>query len=110
MEDGTAIIALSALAHENRLQVFRLLVKEGPSGLAAGEIAERIGVSPSALTFHLAHLVRAKLVQSWRKQRNVFYAVHVEGMRLMLTFLTEDCCRGHEDICGAGEEFARLLG
>jgi DNA-binding transcriptional ArsR family regulator len=107
MEDNVAIVALSALAQENRLKVFRLLVKEGPSGLAAGEIAERIGVSPSALTFHLAHLVRANLVRSWRKQRNVYYAVHVEGIRVLLTFLTEDCCHGHSEICGVRDEFAR---
>ena len=100
MDDRAAITALSALAQEHRLRVFRMLVKEGPSGLSAGEIAARIGAAPSALSFHLSHLERAGLLHAWRVKRNVYYAVEVEGMRRLLAFLSEDCCRGQPELCG----------
>jgi len=100
MDDQDAIAALSALAQEHRLRLFRTLVKEGPSGLAAGEIAARLGIASSALSFHLAHLERAGLIRSWRVGRHIYYAVEVEGMRALLAFLTEDCCQGHPEICG----------
>ena len=100
MESAEALAALSALAQEHRLSVFRLLVQQGPNGLPAGEIAERIGVTPSALSFHLAQLDRAGLLSSWRVKRNIYYAVDVEGMRRLLAFLTEDCCQGRPELCG----------
>ena len=100
MEESTAITALSALAQEHRLRVFRLLVREGSSGLPAGEIAARIGVAPSALSFHLSHLERAGLVHAWRVKQQIYYAVQVEGMRRLLAFLTEDCCQGQPELCG----------
>lgn len=100
MDDRTAIEALSALAQEHRLRTFRMLVKEGPSGLSAGEIAARIEIAPSALSFHLSHLERAGLLRAWRVKRHVYYAVEVEGMRKLLAFLTEDCCRGRPELCG----------
>lgn len=100
MESPDAIAALSALAHEHRLQVFRLLMRRGPSGLPAGEIAETVGISPSSLTFHVGALERAGLLRSWRDRRFVRYAVDVEAMRRLLTFLTEDCCDGRPEICG----------
>ncbi len=100
MEAKNAVKALSALAHEYRLEVFRILVREGPSGLPAGEIASLIAISPSALSFHLAHLERAGLVHAWRKGRNYIYAIEIEGMRRLLTYLTEDCCDGQPEICG----------
>ena len=106
MEDKQAIGALSALAQEHRLAVFRLLVREGTNGLSAGQVADRLGVPPSTLSHHLAHLERAGLLRSWRVQRNVFYAVDVEGTRRLVVFLTEDCCQGHPEICGyRNEEF-----
>lgn len=100
MDDDLAVDALSALAHRHRLQVFRVLVKEGPPGLAAGEIGGRLGIAPSALSFHLAHLERAGLLRSWRDGRQVRYAVEVDSMRRLLGFLTEDCCNGQPEICG----------
>ena len=105
MEEKTALAALAALAHETRLAVFRLLVAQGPSGLPAGEIAERIGVVASTLSFHLKELDRAGLLRSWRRQRQIFYAANYEGTRGLLTFLTRDCCHGHPEICG---DLARL--
>ena len=83
------------------MRVFRDLIRSGPSGRPAGEIAARIGLSPSNVSFHLAQLERAGLLRSWRVQRHVFYAVEIDGMRRLLTFLTEDCCDGHPELCGA---------
>jgi DNA-binding transcriptional ArsR family regulator len=100
MEKRQAIEALGALAQEHRLAVFRLLMREGPSGLPAGEIAQRISVPPSTLSHHLAHLERAGLLRSWRVERHIFYAVHVEGTRRLVAYLTEDCCQGRPEICG----------
>ncbi len=100
METVQAVTALSALAQTHRLAVFRLLVQEGPNGLAAGEVADRIGVPPSTLSHHLAQLEHAGLLRSWRVQRNIFYALDVEGTRRLVAFLTEDCCAGQPEICG----------
>jgi DNA-binding transcriptional ArsR family regulator len=97
MEEWVA--AFAALAHDTRLAVVRLLVQQGPSGLPAGEIASRVEVQASTLSFHLRELERAALVTSWRRQRQMFYAADYEGMRRLLTFLTEDCCQGHPEIC-----------
>lgn len=100
MIDQDAISALSALAQEHRLNVFRLLMAQGPQGLPAGEIAKAVGVSPSALSFHLSHLEHAGLVRSWRDQRRIFYAVELDTTRQLVNFLTQDCCQGHPEICG----------
>jgi ArsR family transcriptional regulator, arsenate/arsenite/antimonite-responsive transcriptional repressor len=100
METKNAVAALSALAHETRLKVFRLLVREGPDGLPAGQIAEQLDVVPPTLSAHLAQLERAKLVRSWRVERRIYYAVDIEGTRSVLRYLTEDCCQGQPDLCG----------
>jgi len=100
MNIDTTVTALSALANEHRLQLFRLLMARGPSGMAAGAIAEAVGISPSSLTFHAGTLERAGLLRSWRVHRNVFYAVDIEGMRRVLAFLTEECCDGRPELCG----------
>jgi DNA-binding transcriptional ArsR family regulator len=100
MEEKAALTRLAALAHETRLAVFRLLVTTGPSGLPAGEIAERLGVPQSTLSFHLKELDRAGLLRSWRRQKRIFYAADYDGTRELLTFLTRDCCQGHPEICG----------
>ena len=100
METEQAIAALSALAHEHRLRLFRLLMRRGPAGMAAGEIAEAVGIGASSVSFHAGALERAGLLRSRRDRRFVFYAVDLEGMRRLMTFLTEDCCEGHPEICG----------
>lgn len=100
MENKIAIRALSALAQEHRLAIFRLLVKEGPSGLTAGEIAKAVGISATSLSFHLKELDAASLLRTWREGRYIRSAVHVGGMRQLLTFLTDDCCGGNPEICG----------
>ena len=99
MEDQTAIAALSALAHESRLQAFRLLVRKGPTGIPAGEIAAELGVAPPTLSFHLAHLVREGLIDSQRQGRSVLYSLRVDGIRALLGFLTQDCCQGRPELC-----------
>jgi len=100
MKAKAAIEALGALAQESRLAVFRLLVHEGPEGLSAGSIAERLGVPAPTLSFHLAYLNRAGLVSPKREGRSILYAANYRGMNALLTYLTEDCCQGHPEICG----------
>lgn len=100
MSENEVIAALAALAHVNRLAIFRLLVRQGPSGLAAGEIAERVGIGATAASFHLKELDRARLIRATRQGRFVRYATDVEGMRKLIAFLTEDCCEGRPELCG----------
>ncbi len=92
MEAKQAVGALSALAHENRLAIYRLLVEAGPGGLPAGVIAERLGVPPSSLTFHLQHLLRAALVGQRRLSRQLIYAADFGAMNGVVAYLTENCC------------------
>jgi DNA-binding transcriptional ArsR family regulator len=100
MDERIAIEALAGLAQEHRLRVFRLLVREGPRGLPAGQIAERLGVPASTMSSHLAQLERAGLLRSRRDQRRIIYAVDLEGIRHLLAFLIEDCCQGRPELCG----------
>src|SRR5450631_1321229 len=96
MRTPQVIEALGALAHEHRLAVYRLLVERGPEGLAAGAIAERIGLVPSSLTFHLQNLQRAGLITQRRLSRQLFYAVDFAVMNALVGYLTENCCNGAE--------------
>ncbi len=105
MELEQAVGAFAALAQTTRLGVVRLLIEVAPNGVPAGEIATRVAVAPSTLSFHLAQLERAGLVRSWRRQRQVIYAADVDGMRRLVGFLVRDCCRGRPEICG---DLARL--
>jgi ArsR family transcriptional regulator, arsenate/arsenite/antimonite-responsive transcriptional repressor len=100
MEAKQAIAALGALAQDTRLELFRLLVRTGPDGLPAGVIAERLGVPPSSLSFHLQHLVRAGLVTQRRESRKVIYAAEYGTMNALMAYLTENCCQG-AGTCGA---------
>ncbi len=104
MNSNTAVEALTALAHERRLAIFQTLMEVGPNGLAAGEIAAALEVPPSTLSSHLAQLERAGLLRSWRRSRNILYAVEVDGMRRLVSFLIEDCCHGHPELCGLGTQ------
>ena len=99
MSDADALAALSALAHECRLRVFRLLVRRSPKGISAGDIAAHMQLPPSSLSLHLGHLERAGLIASRREQRHIFYTANLGGMRHLLSFLTADCCNGHPEIC-----------
>ncbi len=92
MEKKGAIAALGALAQETRLDVFRLLVTQGPAGLPAGAIADRLGVLPASLTFHLKELQHAGLITQRRLGRQVIYAAEYGAMTGLLAYLTENCC------------------
>ncbi|HVA14381.1 MAG TPA: metalloregulator ArsR/SmtB family transcription factor [Stellaceae bacterium] len=94
MKAEKAVIALGAVAHEHRLAVYRLLVQRGPQGLAAGAIAERFGLPPSSLTFHLQQLRHAGLITQRRLGRQLIYAVDFAAMNNLIAFLTENCCGG----------------
>lgn len=96
----SATAALGALAQSDRLRAFRLLVTTGPSGEASGRIADRLGVPPTRMSFHLAALERSGLVRSWRVGRQVRYAARFATMRGLLIYLAEDCSDGHPEICG----------
>lgn len=89
-----AVDALAALAHECRLAVHRLLVEAGPAGLAAGEIASRLKLPPSSLTFHLQALQRAGLITQERMSRQLIYAADFGAMNALVGYLTENCCAG----------------
>ncbi len=93
MENRSAVDALSALAHESRLAIFRLLVPEGPDGLPAGEIGKRLGIAANALSFHLTRLRYAGLVTVRRNGQQMIYAAAYDGMQLLMGFLTENCCQ-----------------
>src|SRR5215468_4176150 len=96
MEKLLAVAALSALAQENRLDVFRLLVQSGPEGMAAGEVAEALDLAPNTLTFHFDRLRMAGLVTVRRQGRSMIYAAQYAVMDELLGYLTENCCQGQE--------------
>ena len=100
MELTDAIKRLSALAQDGRLEVFRLLVKVGPEGMAAGEIARKLAVQPNTLSAQLLVLANAQLVRARREGRSIFYSVNFDSMRDLLVYLTEDCCQRRPDLCG----------
>jgi len=99
METTDAVAALSALAQENRLDVFRLLVEAGPEGMPAGQIASSLKLAPNTLTFHFDRLRGAGLVTVRRHGRSMIYAARFETMNALLGYLTENCCRGALDRC-----------
>ena len=99
VEQKRAIAALGALAQETRLELFRLLVTCGPEGLPAGVIAERLGVQPSSLSFHLAQLTHAGLINQRRLSRQLIYSADYGAMNELMAYLTENCCRGRADKC-----------
>lgn len=101
MDENAAVEALGALAQETRLRAFRLLIRQGPEGLPAGEVARRLGAPHNTMSTHLAILARAGLVVSRRESRQVIYAVEVGGVRDLLAFLVEECCGGRPDACAS---------
>src|ERR1700748_1841757 len=99
METETALAQLSALAHDGRLAVFRLLVKTGPGGMAAGDIARRLKTPANTMSAQLLVLSNAGLVKARRDGRSIIYAADFDRMGALLLFLTEDCCGGKPEIC-----------
>lgn len=99
MDSKHAVQALAALAHETRLAIYRMLVEQGPEGLPAGVIAERLGMPPSSLTFHIQHLHRAELVTQRRVSRQLIYAADFSRMGDLVGFLTDNCCGRGASAC-----------
>lgn len=94
MEIFEAVEALGALAHETRLEIFRLLVRTGPEGLAVGQIGEHIKIPAATMSFHLSHMQRSGLLTSKRESRQIIYAANYKAMADLMGFLTENCCQG----------------
>jgi ArsR family transcriptional regulator, arsenate/arsenite/antimonite-responsive transcriptional repressor len=99
MDTSDALPCLSALAHDGRLSIFRLLVKAGPDGMAAGDIAQRLDTQPSTMSAQLLVLSNAGLVHARREGRSIIYAAGFARMGALLEFLTRDCCGGRPEIC-----------
>src|SRR5271165_4351166 len=99
MKKSDAVVALAALAQDNRLDVFRLLVQTGPEGMPAGKIANTLKLAPNTLTFHFDRLRAAGLVTVRRDGRSMIYAARFETMNALIAFLTENCCRGRPEQC-----------
>src|SRR6516164_8724715 len=99
MKKDRAVSALAALAQDNRLDVFRLLVQAGPDGMPAGGVAEALGLAPNTLSFHFDRLRQAGLVTVRREGRSMIYAARFETMNALLDFLTENCCGGAPETC-----------
>lgn len=99
MENEKAILAFSALAQSTRLETFRLLVRNEPDGVAAGELARLLEVPQNTMSAHLACLARAGLVSSERHSRSIIYRANLDGFRALALFMLKDCCGGKAELC-----------
>lgn len=99
MEKIDAVAALAALAQDNRLDVYRLLVQAGPEGMPAGQVAKALGLPPNTLSFHFDRLRHADLVRVRREGRSLIYAARFDTMNALLGYLTENCCQGAPELC-----------
>jgi ArsR family transcriptional regulator len=99
MEKSNAVAALAALAQDNRLDVYRLLVQAGQVGMPAGQVAAKLKLAPNTLTFHFDRLRVAGLVTVRREGRSMIYAANYDTMNALLGYLTENCCKGAPDAC-----------
>jgi len=99
MEILNAVSALSALAQESRLQIFRFLVQAGKNGVPAGKIGEKLDLPPSTLSFHLSQLKQAGLLACRRESRTLFYSANYDSMNELLAYLMENCCQGQPEKC-----------
>ncbi len=101
MELHTAVRHLSALAQDSRLAIFRLLVQAGPDGLRPADLADRLGLPPATLSFHLKELNGAGLVTARQDGRYIHYSPDFTTMNALIAYLTENCCAGHDADCAA---------
>lgn len=99
MDITTTVKSLGALAQETRLAAFRLLVRRGDEGMAAGEIARTLSIPHNTMSSHLAIMANAGLVTSRRESRSIIYSIDFSGTRELLSFLMEDCCQGQPELC-----------
>jgi ArsR family transcriptional regulator, arsenate/arsenite/antimonite-responsive transcriptional repressor len=107
LTQSSALAQLSALAQENRLALFRLLIKAGPDGLPAGEIAAALGVPPNTLSAQLTLLSNAGLIEGTRQGRSIIYKAQYEAISGLIVFLMEDCCQGRSEVCAPVLEAAQ---
>lgn len=101
MNRSKVLLALSALAHETRLDLVRLLMRSGDDGMTAGDIARSLGLSASRLSFHLAAMEQAGLIRSRKAARNVIYCVDATGLGRTISYLLNDCCMDHPEVVAA---------
>ena len=99
MDNKSAVILLSSIAQEARLDIFRTLVQAGITGLSAGNIAEKLGIPNSTLSFHLKELSHAGLVNARQESRFIYYSANYQAMNNLLAYLTENCCAGEQVCC-----------
>jgi ArsR family transcriptional regulator, arsenate/arsenite/antimonite-responsive transcriptional repressor len=99
MEISDVVAALAALAQDNRLEVYRLLVKAGPDGMPAGSVATALDLAPNTLTFHFDRLRQAGLVTVRRAGRSMIYAARYDQMNALISYLTDNCCGGAPEQC-----------
>ena len=110
MDAVNTVEALGALAHEHRLAIYRLLVEAGPDGRSAGDIAERVGLVPSSLTFHVQSLQRAGLITQRRVSRQLFYSADFSAMNELIEYLTRNCCGGESCAPGCSPRGVKVSG
>jgi ArsR family transcriptional regulator len=103
MKKQDAVAALAALAQDNRLDVFRLLVEAGPEGMPAGEVASALKIAPNTLTFHFDRLREAGLISVRRNGRSMIYAAQFDRMNALIGYLTDNCCQGRPDQCAPAQ-------
>jgi ArsR family transcriptional regulator len=103
MNKPHVLAALAALAQDNRLDVFRLLVEAGPAGMPAGEVAQALKLAPNTLTFHFDRLREAGLVAVCREGRSMIYSAQYGAMNALIAYLTENCCQGAAASCAPTE-------
>src|SRR5262245_25718959 len=99
MDQRRALVSFAALSQETRLTIVRLLVRAGPDGVPAGDVAEQVKVSPSNVSFHLKELERAGLIAARREARSIIYSASYDTLSDLIAFLMKDCCGGHPEIC-----------
>ena len=99
MNRSQAVNSFAALSQDTRLSIVRLLVRGGPDGIAAGEVADEVGVSASNVSFHLKELERAGLIEARREARSIIYSANYGALRDLISFLMKDCCGGRPEIC-----------
>lgn len=102
IDDEQAVIALTALAQKNRLQIYRYLLEKEPDGAPAGQIAGDLALQPATLSFHLKTLKHAGLVENRRVSQSLIYRANIDAMSALMGYLTENCCHNHPEHCGIG--------
>lgn len=106
MDERQALGVFGALSQETRLQIVRMLVVAGSEGMAAGVLAEKVGVSPSNVSFHLKELEHSRLISQQRESRSIIYRANIDVLGDLIRFLMEDCCAGHPEICAPAVQVA----